>query len=245
MRTFRENEPLLQAITAPVLNEMARAVNRVGELDRVTLGGFGGEAFAKVVRVASATDRSAFTPVSFIVDPEWLVADRAFSAAESVSLPVKASDYSSTSSLWGLLLEPVAAGGVARAIVSGVATCRVLMLAPAHGFAIPTNNGMASTSTPTQTKIIGASPDAGVDGLSWATLYFAEAKPPATSIVAVVSGGSSLEGYSVKCYPDFPDTTTSFSGVVGVVEIALGTEIPVGTWLVVHNAAVEQIGGGA
>lgn len=175
MRTFRENEPLLQAITAPVLNEMARAVNRVGELDRVTLGGFGSEIVATIVRVSSATAIPAFSPVQFVPTGST-AADEAFSAAEAVK-PVPAvvawapGDEDRT---WALMLEPVSAGGVARAIIAGVVMCKVKITA-GHEHVAPAVGKLVSTPDVTSAKIISASSEADESGLVWATLLLGAA----------------------------------------------------------------------
>lgn len=66
------------------------------------------------------------------------------------------------------------------------------------------------------------------------------------SVVAmIISGGGSLEGYGIRCYPNFPDKTGSFGARLAVVEIALGAELPVGTYVIAHLAAMTKIGGGA
>ena len=66
------------------------------------------------------------------------------------------------------------------------------------------------------------------------------------SVVAmIVEGGGSLEGYSIICYPNFPAKTGSFGARLAVVEIALGAELPVGTYVIAHLAAMTKIGGGA
>lgn len=175
MRTFRENEPLLQAITAPVLNEMARAVNRVGELDRVTLGGFGSEIVATIVRVSSATAIPAFSPVQF-VPTGATAADEAFSAAEAVKpVPaVVAWAPGDEDRAWALMLEPVSAGGVARAIIAGVVMCKVKLTA-GHEHVAPAVGMLVSTPDVTSAKIISASSEADESGLVWATLLLGAA----------------------------------------------------------------------
>lgn len=175
MRTFRENEPLLQAITAPVLNEMARAVNRVGELDRVTLGGFGSEIVATVVRVSSSVAIPAFAPVQFLASTS-AAADDALSAAEAVKpvLAVEPWAEGDEGRAWAIMLEPVTSGGVARAIMTGIVTCKV-KLADGHGYAAPAVGKIASTADVTSAKIISASTEADEDGLVWATLLIGAA----------------------------------------------------------------------
>lgn len=62
-------------------------------------------------------------------------------------------------------------------------------------------------------------------------------------VVAKITGGTTLTGYDVTCYPAYPATTGSYAGKMAVPEIALGTELPVNTYIIAHKKAVEIMGG--
>lgn len=62
-------------------------------------------------------------------------------------------------------------------------------------------------------------------------------------VVAKITGGTTLTGYDVTCYPAYPSTATSYAGKMAVPEIALGMELPVNTYVIAHKLSVEIMGG--
>lgn len=72
------------------------------------------------------------------------------------------------------------------------------------------------------------------------------APAPAASgdiVVAKITGGTTLTGYDVTCYPAYPSTAASYAAKLAVPEIALGTELPAGTYVIAHKLSVEIMGG--
>jgi hypothetical protein len=62
-------------------------------------------------------------------------------------------------------------------------------------------------------------------------------------VVAKITGGTTITGYDITCYPAYPATTASYAAKLAVPEIALGTELPVNTYIIAHKLSVEIIGG--
>lgn len=62
-------------------------------------------------------------------------------------------------------------------------------------------------------------------------------------VVAQITGGTTLTGYDITCYPAYPSTAGSYAAKLAVPEIALGTELPVNTYIIAHKKAVEIMGG--
>lgn len=62
-------------------------------------------------------------------------------------------------------------------------------------------------------------------------------------VVAKITGGTTLTGYDITCYPAYPATTASYAAKLAVPEIALGTKLPAGTYVIAHKLSVEIIGG--
>ena len=59
-----------------------------------------------------------------------------------------------------------------------------------------------------------------------------------------VNGGSQSAGFNVTVYPNGRyDSKVKSSGILYVPELALGSEIPTGTWIIGHKSALKTTGG--
>ena len=69
-----------------------------------------------------------------------------------------------------------------------------------------------------------------------------------SSVIAKVTGGDAVSGYTLACYPNYPDVTTeAFSAVAFIPSISLGgyvvPYVPDGTYIIAHYMALTAIGG--
>lgn len=245
MRTFRQNEPLLKAVTAPVLNEIAESVNRFNESGgRFSLGEPGGQ-IAAVVRVCTAETATlaAYSPVSFVGIFGGLEPTKSFSVSEATRPILQCKPYASNDDLWGVLLEPLVPGGISRAIVSGMVVCKVNVVDATHKFVRPALGQLETTAEVTNGKVIYLPPDA--TGLSFCVVSFSVHTTRDFICLAVVNGGSALAGYSVSLYANGLDAAPTGTGTLYVPECSAysGLDLPEGSVLIAHSTMVVATGG--
>ena len=58
-----------------------------------------------------------------------------------------------------------------------------------------------------------------------------------------MTGGSASAGYSVTVYVDGRDGRNTESAVLYLPDLALGSELPTGTWIIGHRSALKATGG--
>lgn len=68
-----------------------------------------------------------------------------------------------------------------------------------------------------------------------------------TSVMAKVLGGSTEEGFSIQCYPNYPHDDGRFNAVAFVPSVAFGTLSLsgewTGKWVIAHYVGLRAIGG--
>lgn len=70
--------------------------------------------------------------------------------------------------------------------------------------------------------------------------------PSGASVMAKITGGAEISGYTVRCYPEYPSDNNSFNAAAFIPTIALGSYrigASDGGWLLVHYAGLTVIGG--
>ena len=95
------------------------------------------------------------------------------------------------------------------------------------------NNGYVSWSSDGRPKIIsnGGGGGASITATSGA-------------VIAKIMGGDALSGYSVRCYPTYPDLTDNFNAMAFIPTIALGTYTgSQDNFVLIHYLMLNAIGG--
>lgn len=170
MRNFRQNEPLLKVITAPIMNEISEAVNHVNATKQTSMRGDGKMSLpAGVVLVNSTSTKAipAFTPVT--ITGAQILPERDFTASEAVrNVSFTVLEYTENDEQdWGVLLEQLPPGGQARMFYFGVTMMPIRVTDETHEYAIPKAEEIVSTSEVTKAKIVFLAASEREDGRHW------------------------------------------------------------------------------
>lgn len=149
---------------------------------------------------------------------------------------------------YAILLEPIAAGEIGRAMVFGIIPAKVTISDAEDPYAVPTPNSSTGALQSDSTGVARILWKAGGTGLQWCLLQLGGAGSGTGSCdkayMCQINGGSPTAGYNVTVYPNGrSDPKVKSAGVLYVPELALGSQIPSGTWIIGHKSALKATGG--
>lgn len=148
---------------------------------------------------------------------------------------------------YAILLEPIAAGEIGRAMVFGIVPAKVSIQDADDQYAVPTPNSSSGALQSDSTGVARIVWKAGGTGTQWCLLQLGGAGGGSggdKAYMCRVTGGSQTEGFNVTVYVNGRyDSKTVYSAILHVPELALGSEIPSGSWIIGHKCALEATGG--
>ena len=148
---------------------------------------------------------------------------------------------------YAILLEPIAAGAIGRAMIFGIVPAKVSIQDADDQYAVPTPNSSAGALQSDSTGVARIVWKAGGTGSQWCLLQLGGAGGGSVgdnAYMCQVTGGSQSAGFTVTVYPNGRyDSKVKSSGILYVPELALGSEIPTGTWIIGHKSALKTTGG--
>lgn len=147
---------------------------------------------------------------------------------------------------FAVLLEPVAANAVGRALLLGVIPAKVTILDAEHKFAEPVSGSAAGAMQSADSGVARILWKAGSSGSQWCMLQLGGAGSGGGDdrvTLCQVTGGSSGAGYNVNLYAEGKNSASTGSGILYVPELALNSTIPYGSWLIAHKASLKVTGG--
>lgn len=149
---------------------------------------------------------------------------------------------------YAVLLEPIEAGEIGRAMVLGVTPAKVAIKESGDDYAVPmadSSTGELESSATGTARILWK---AGGSGEQWCVLQLGGAgagKEDDKALLCRVESGSAAAGYRVTVYPNGRrDEGTAESALLFLPDVALDADIPAGTWIVGHRAMMSSTGGG-
>lgn len=148
---------------------------------------------------------------------------------------------------YAILLEPIAAGAIGRTMIFGIVPAKVSIQDADDQYAVPTPNSSAGALQSDSTGVARIVWKAGGTGSQWCLLQLGGAGGGSVgdkAYMCQVTGGSQSAGFNVTVYPNGRyDSKVKSSGILYVPELALGSEIPTGTWIIGHKSALKTTGG--
>ena len=148
---------------------------------------------------------------------------------------------------YAVLLEPIAAGEIGRAMVLGVTPAKVVINSTDEDYAVPkadSSTGALESSATGTARILWR---AGGSGEQWCVLQLGGAgagQADDKALMCKVNGGSATAGYNVTVYPNGrSDEGTTESALLFLPDVALDADIPSGTWIIGHRSAMSSTGG--
>ncbi|MGN0847873.1 MAG: hypothetical protein ACI4RA_10885 [Kiritimatiellia bacterium] len=148
---------------------------------------------------------------------------------------------------YAILLEPIAPGSIGRAMVLGIVPAKVTINDADDQYAVPTPGSSAVALQSDSTGVARIVWKAGGSGIQWCLLQLGGAGGGSggdKAYMCQVSGGSTSAGYRVTVYPNGRyDSKTTSDGILYVPELALGSELPSGAWIIGHKSALKATGG--
>ena len=149
---------------------------------------------------------------------------------------------------YAILLEPIAAGEIGRAMILGVTPAKVTINSSDDDYAVPkagSSTGALESSATGTARILWR---AGGGGEQWCVLQLGGAgagKGDDKALMCKVSGGSPTAGYTVTVYPNgrSDEGGVEYSALLFLPDVALDADIPTGTWIIGHKSAMASTGG--
>lgn len=71
----------------------------------------------------------------------------------------------------------------------------------------------------------------------------ASVRTESATVIAKVTSVDDAFGIGITCYPNYPSTSGSYSGILAIMETALDPKVPVDTYVIAHTFAVTLSGG--
>lgn len=142
---------------------------------------------------------------------------------------------------YAILLEPIMPGKIGKAMLLGTTPAQVNILNATHQYAEPTSSGSLQSAETGVARLLWK---AGNSGTQWCMLLLGGAGSGSggDSVLCQIEGGSS-GSYSVTLYGDGKNSGPTGTGTLFVPDIALGAQIPSGTWVIGHKQAMKITGG--
>ncbi len=148
---------------------------------------------------------------------------------------------------YAILLEPLEAGAIGRAMLLGVTPAEVTILDAEHGYAAPAAGSGSGELESSETGTARILWKAGDYGNQWCILELGGAGGGSSgekAYMCKVHSGSAQDGFEVFVYPDGKAASGSaYQAILYVPDLALDSELPYGTWLIGHKCALEATGG--
>ena len=147
---------------------------------------------------------------------------------------------------YAVLLEPVDAGKIGRALLLGIVPAKVSILDPEHKFAEPMIGNASGAMQSAENGVARILWKAGNSGSQWCMLQLGGAGSGGGDdrvTLCQVIGGSSGAGYTVTLYAEGKNSASTGRGILYVPELALNSTIPGGSWLIAHKASLKVTGG--
>ena len=148
---------------------------------------------------------------------------------------------------YAVLLEPVEAGRIGRAMLLGLTPAKVVINSADDKYAVPKVGSDAGALESSATGVARILWKAGGSGTQWCVLQLGGAGGGGSDervAMCKVTGGSAQSGYSVAVYPNGrSDEGGTESATLFVPDIALDADLPTGTWIIGHKALLPATGG--
>lgn len=149
---------------------------------------------------------------------------------------------------YAILLEPIEAGEIGRAMILGVTPAKVTINSSDDGYAVPkagSSEGALESSATGTARILWR---AGGGGEQWCVLQLGGAgagQGEDKALMCKVGGGTATAGYTVTVYPNgrSDEGGVEYSALLFLPDVALDADIPAGTWIIGHKSAMASTGG--
>ena len=147
---------------------------------------------------------------------------------------------------YAVLLEPVDAGKIGRALLLGIVPAKVSILDPEHKFAEPMVGNASGAMQSAENGVARIIWKGGNSGNQWCLLQLGGAGSGGGDdkvVMCQVARGSLGAGYEVNVYAEGKDSEATGSGILYLAELALNSTLPAGTWIIGHRAMLKVTGG--
>ena len=148
---------------------------------------------------------------------------------------------------YAILLQPLAPGEIGRAMVLGIVPAMVTIQDAEDEYAVPTPGSSTGALQSDATGVARIVWKAGGSGSQWCLLQLGGAGGGSggdKAYMCRVDSGAAGEGYNVTVYPNGRDDSSSiYSAVLYLPDIAVDSDLPSGTWLIGHKCALRATGG--
>ena len=149
---------------------------------------------------------------------------------------------------YAVLLEPIEAGGIGRAMLLGLTPAKVIINSADDKYAVPKVGSDAGALESSETGVARILWKAGGSGTQWCILQLGGAGGGGSDervAMCRVSGGNAQSGYTVTVYPNgrWDEGGMEYSATLFVPDIALDSDLPSGTWIIGHKALLPATGG--
>ena len=249
MEKVRQGEQVV--IKASTWNGFVDAANWVKEAKQNTLGGgirsgIGGG----IVPLKNMEDRD-YPRFSALVITGVAVSPNA-NEDEFVSCPTVFEGQRMTSERedmpYAILLEPVAAHEIGRAMLLGLTPAKVSIQSSDDQYAVPKPNSDSGELQSSETGVARILWKAGGSGSQWCVLQLGGAgggKADERVSMCKVISGTAQSGYTVQVFPNGrgDEGGIEYSATLFVPDIALDSDLPSGTWIIGHKALLHATGG--
>lgn len=237
-------------IKAATWNAFVDAANWVKEAKQNTLGGGIRSGIGGGIVPMKNMEETAYPRFSALVITGVAVSPSA-NEDEFVSCPTVFEGQKMTSERenmpYAILLEPVEPREIARAMLLGLTPAKVLIQSADDQYAVPKPNSESGELQSSETGVARILWKAGGSGTQWCVLQLGGAgggRADERVAMCRVTGGNAQSGFSVQVYPNGrSDGSSSFSSVLFVTDLALDSDLPVGTWVIGHKALLPATGG--
>ena len=147
---------------------------------------------------------------------------------------------------YAVLLEPVDAGKIGRALLLGIVPAKVSILDPEHKFAEPMVGNASGAMQSAENGVARIIWKGGNSGNQWCLLQLGGAGSGGGDdkvVMCQVARGSLGAGYEVNVYAEGKDSEATGSGILYLAELALNSTLPAGSWIIGHRAMLKVTGG--
>ena len=148
---------------------------------------------------------------------------------------------------YAILLQPLAAGEIGRAMVLGIVPAKVNIEDAEDEYAVPTPGSSTGALKSDATGVARIIWKAGGGGEQWCLLQLGGAGGGTggeKAYMCKVNSGSVKSGYQVTVYPNGrEDSSTIYNAVLYMPDLALDSDLPSGAWLIGHKCALKATGG--
>ena len=148
---------------------------------------------------------------------------------------------------YAILLQPLAAGEIGRAMVLGITPAKVTIQDAEDEYAVPTPGSSTGAMQSGATGVARILWKAGGSGEQWCLLQLGGAGGGSggeKTAMCLVTGGTVAEGFKVKVYASGrTDSELPENAILHLPDLALGSDLPTGTWVLGHRCALVATGG--